>query len=407
MKRFLLVFAFLSIAVNINSQWYMQTSGTQNTLRSVFFINKNTGWICGFECVLKTTDCGNTWTSSYLEGYHRSIFFTSGSQGWICGDNGRIYRTANGGNNWISVNSGVSSSLNQITFSDENTGLVAGSNNKILKTTDSGITWKNINHLNAVIDFHSVKILDTEHYIITGTESSIYTSSNAGTIWDSLSLGMPNPLLTVEFTDRNTGWVSGCCGMFMKTTDGGSEWSPEVYLTPGFSINSIDFLNPNTGWIVGDAGYILRTTNSGVLWDSLNSLTHSGLYSVCFINKDTGFVVGYSGLILRTANGGGKGYPLNVKQMSAEFPEKYSLAQNFPNPFNPVTVILYSLRKNSFVNLKVFDLTGKEVAELVNKKQNSGTYKVDFNGEGLSSGIYFYVFTSDSYSDTKKMILLR
>lgn len=407
MKRFLLVIAFLSIAVNIYSQWYVQTSGTQNSLRSVFFINNNTGWICGFECVLKTTDCGNTWSLTYLDGNHKSIFFNDESEGWICGDNGRIYKTTNGGISWVIVNSGVSSALNQITFSDHNTGIISGSNNKILKTTDSGITWNNINIFNSVLDFYSAKILDAEHYIVTGTESSIYTSSDAGIFWDTLSLGMPNPLLTAEFTDQNTGWVSGCCGMFMKTSDGGSSWSPEVYLTPGYSINSIDFIDPVTGWIVGDAGYILRTTNGGINWDSLNSLTQNGLYSVCFLNKDTGFVAGYNGLILRTSNGGGKGYPLNVNQISAEFPAKYYLAQNFPNPFNPVTVILYSLSQNSFVNLKVFDLTGKEVAELVNKKQNSGTYEVDFNGAGLSSGIYFYAFTSDNYSDTKKMILLR
>ncbi|MBK8551570.1 MAG: hypothetical protein IPL53_11120 [Ignavibacteria bacterium] len=150
------------------------------------------------------------------------------------GESGRLYKTINGGSDWYPVNTNVSVFLNYIVFTDQNTGIVTGNNKTILKTTDSGISWFSVNKNNALLDFHSAKILDKDNYIVTGTESSIYTSSNAGASWDTMSLGMPNPLLTVEFTDHNTGWVSGCCGMFLKTTNGGLNWSPEVYLTPDF-----------------------------------------------------------------------------------------------------------------------------------------------------------------------------
>ena len=403
---FLIITAFLWTG-NLYSQWYQQNSGNVNTLKSVFFINHNTGWICGFECVLKTTDCGNNWSVYALEGFHKSVFFTDENTGWICGDNGKIFKTVNGGVNWLPVSSGVTSALNQITFFNNNTGLISGSNKKILKSTDSGNTWNNINNFNTELDFHSVKILNNGHYIVTGTESSVYVSTNSGSIWDTLSLGMPNPLLTSEFIDQNTGWISGCCGMFMKTTDGGANWSPEVYLTPGYSINSMKFINVNSGWAAGDAGYILRTSNSGLSWDSLNSTTQAGIYSLFFLNKDTGFAAGYNGLILRTTNGGGEGFPLNVLQISNETPGLFTLEQNYPNPFNPSTYLEFSISKREFVNLKVYDLLGSEVTTLINEFKNAGRYTLKFDGSNLASGIYFYSITAGNLSDKKMMILLK
>ena len=85
----------------------------------------------------------------------------------------------------------------------------------------------------------------------------------------------------------------------------------------------------------------------------------------------------------------------------------YSLGQNYPNPFNPKTIIRYSISENNFVNLKVYDILGNEVSELVNKKQTAGNYQIEFNGESLSSGIYFYRLTSGEFVETKRMILLK
>lgn len=85
----------------------------------------------------------------------------------------------------------------------------------------------------------------------------------------------------------------------------------------------------------------------------------------------------------------------------------FSLQQNYPNPFNPTTVISYSLPKNALVHLKVFDMLGREVANLVNNVQSPGNYKVTFNGSNLPSGVYFYKIESDSFTKINKMLLLR
>ncbi|MBK8552910.1 MAG: T9SS type A sorting domain-containing protein [Ignavibacteria bacterium] len=96
-----------------------------------------------------------------------------------------------------------------------------------------------------------------------------------------------------------------------------------------------------------------------------------------------------------------------VNNISTEIPSQFILNQNYPNPFNPSTVIRYSLTANGFINLKVFDYLGREITTLVNEKQNAGTYEVDFNASGLSSGIYFYTMSADGFTETKRMILLK
>jgi hypothetical protein len=85
----------------------------------------------------------------------------------------------------------------------------------------------------------------------------------------------------------------------------------------------------------------------------------------------------------------------------------FKLLQNFPNPFNPNTVINYSVPQLSFVILKVYDVLGKEIAALVYEEKSAGDYMVEFNGSNLSSGIYFYRMQAGNFSDTKKFILLR
>jgi len=98
---------------------------------------------------------------------------------------------------------------------------------------------------------------------------------------------------------------------------------------------------------------------------------------------------------------------INVKQLSSNIPDGFKLNQNYPNPFNPSTVISYQLAVSSFTSLKVYNLLGKEVATLVNQKQNAGTYEVDFDGSNLPSGVYFYKLENTNSSDTKRMILLK
>ncbi|MCC6253484.1 MAG: T9SS type A sorting domain-containing protein [Ignavibacteriaceae bacterium] len=99
--------------------------------------------------------------------------------------------------------------------------------------------------------------------------------------------------------------------------------------------------------------------------------------------------------------------PATDLKYEEEIPFQYQLSQNFPNPFNPVTRIRYSIPQSSFVTLKVYNILGKEISTLVNEEKSVGNYEVDFEGGNLTSGIYFYKIESGSFTDTKKFILLK
>jgi hypothetical protein len=88
-------------------------------------------------------------------------------------------------------------------------------------------------------------------------------------------------------------------------------------------------------------------------------------------------------------------------------PDNYSLSQNYPNPFNPKTTIKYSIPSLAFVKIKVFNLLGQEIAELVNKELQTGNYEVSFDATNFPSGIYFYRIEADNFVQTKKMILMK
>jgi len=98
---------------------------------------------------------------------------------------------------------------------------------------------------------------------------------------------------------------------------------------------------------------------------------------------------------------------VGISNNNNQLPASYRLEQNFPNPFNPSTVIGYSIPFPGTVKLTIYDILGSEVAAVLNEYKPAGNYQVRFDASGLPSGIYFYTVTSGSFSDTKKMMLLK
>jgi len=100
------------------------------------------------------------------------------------------------------------------------------------------------------------------------------------------------------------------------------------------------------------------------------------------------------------------GTPLGISGING-IPERFKLEQNFPNPFNPVTQIKYALPKDEFVKITVFDILGQNVVTLINKNQKAGSYYIEFDGTGFASGLYLYKIEAGSFTDVKKMILVK
>jgi hypothetical protein len=97
----------------------------------------------------------------------------------------------------------------------------------------------------------------------------------------------------------------------------------------------------------------------------------------------------------------------NVNENNSETVTKYSLSQNYPNPFNPSTTIRFTLPKHSFVSLKVYNIIGQQVANLVNGNMEAGTYNINFDASNLPSGVYLYRIRANNFTQVHKMLLVK
>ena len=122
------------------------------------------------------------------------------------------------------------------------------------------------------------------------------------------------------------------------------------------------------------------------------------------VSANTGYICGEFCTLLKTTNAG----LTFIYQELNIIPTEYNLYQNYPNPFNSSTIIEYELGKNSFVELKIYDVNGKEINTIVNENQSTGSYKVLYDASEMPSGVYFYSLSINSDKiNTKKFLLLK
>jgi carboxypeptidase T len=175
-----------------------------------------------------------------------------------------------------------------------------------------------------------------------------------------------------------------------------------------------------------DYGNVEVSSNNGTTWQTVNSYTGNNTTWTQQSFDITSYANSATQLLIRfrltsDANTQSSGWWVDdikltnycmiangVSNHNNEFPKMFALGQNYPNPFNPVTVIKYQLPIQSYVTIRVYDILGKEIATLVNNERKSGGYyEVKFDGSNLASGMYFYKIEAGTFSDTKKMILIK
>lgn len=409
--KLLILLVVLQSFVYSQSGWYQQNSGTQNPLLSVFFVNSETGFVCGgWGCFLKTTNGGNNWNRYFIDTVTqcRSMYFFDSNRGYMIGDN-IIFNTSNGGLNWNQVSTINGYGLMKILFINEQMGFITTTYGTILKTTNNGLNWQMLQVVPNIL-LRDIFFTDNQTGYTVGYSSNVYKTTNQGLNWSGYYSGIIGAYTSVYFTDVNTGFVVGYYGKSVKTTNGGLTWEV-MNLNTNQTLFSIKFINNTTGFICG-SNIILKTVNAGNNWslnlfDTANSIP---LYDMQFTNESTGYAVGHKifgypfGIILKTTTGG---EPIGIQPISNQIPDYFSLSQNYPNPFNPNTSIKFSIPKSSFVNITIYNMLGEEVVILVNQELKPGTYEADFDGSNLPSGTYFYRLQAGNYTETKKMVLLK
>ena len=415
-------------STNAGLNWVKKHQNWDINFRKIRFSNYNTGFaIADTGRIYRTTNAGINWDLNFYNNsfYFKDISFKSSSTGFaISSDSNhsyfaKIFKTTNAGNNWIQVYSKFGKQVFSLCFLDNQTGFVGCDTNRLLYTSNSGLNWGTITIPNSnAYNIDNIFFLNQTTGWIFGyyyisypphysySKSSIWKSTNSGLNWsiiyDSVVMSVANK---VQFLNDTLGYKATYT--LFKTNNGGVNW---VAVTlPIISSHSFHFLDQNTGWVSGgnasNSTVIIKTTNAGITWFTQLAASSGQISSLYAFDNDNAWFCGYENMIYKTTDGGGN---IGIKKINSSVSSAFSLSQNYPNPFNPTTNIKFSVENFKVIKLIVYDILGKEVSTLVNEKLKPGEYEVTFDGNSLSSGIYFYSMYADgNLIVTKKMLLIK
>jgi hypothetical protein len=177
------------------------------------------------------------------------------------------------------------------------------------------------------------------------------------------------------------------------------------------SVNGRDvFLNWSTATELNNSGFDIERSVSPGQWSKIGNVVGNGTTSspVDYTYTDKNLATGKYSYRLKQVDYNGNFEYFNLNgEVFVGIPGRFNLSQNYPNPFNPTTSINFDIPVDSKVTISLFDLSGREVAKLVNDFRTAGYYSVSFNASNLSSGTYFYRIDAGSFTDTKKMLLIK
>jgi Secretion system C-terminal sorting domain len=169
-------------------------------------------------------------------------------------------------------------------------------------------------------------------------------------------------------------------------------------------------LNWSTASELNNMGFDIERSTVNETWSRIGNVNGNGTtnLSTSYLFTDRNLASGQYNYRLKQIDLNGNFHYYNLSnEVNVGVPAKFDLSQNYPNPFNPSTKINYDLPFDSKVSIKVFDMSGKEVATLVNDTKTAGYYSINFNASNFGSGVYFYTITADNFTSTKKMMLVK
>jgi hypothetical protein len=381
--------------------------------------------------------------------------FFDANTGLICATGGIVYRTTNGGNNWV-VLSGYKLLYGMEKI--DSTALYAYGRNYnaydlIYRTFNRGQTWDSVS-ISGSATYSGISFInrDTGWVSAFGSVPVISMTTNGGVtfIQQTTQVGWGKIFfLKYKINGGYYGWATGS-GETWKTTNTGTSWF-RIISTFGPSGGQFYFKDTNYGWFASGDNYLYITTNSGYNWLIITMPTYYGIGSgnlikffklvsnekiygtyasrnfgggiyrgIIWVSFDGGInwnfqqpdsiypFFNYAGIDftdssngwssnIHTTNGGGPIFISGINPSATNNSANYKLEQNYPNPFNPETVIEYSIPKASYVLLKVYDLLGREILNIKNSEYlQPGNYqtKINMDKANLTGGVYFYRLTA-------------
>ena len=437
MKRITLVLSSIVAVLMLNDcihaqQWtlagFVPKPGPQP---SVCVVNGNNVWIAGGPIdtpkVYWTSNGGINWVETPTTGMTHEIncvWATNPNTAYVgegsVNEYAGLFETTDHGSSWRKImqtgnNQGY---FNGIVFArnDFAVGFGMALAERIFKTTNNGSTWEMLySGVNGVSNAHnSLMMVDNNFYgfgMNNGSARIRLTTDNSSS-WSNLMIGVPgNYTSAIAFkNDKLHGVAATSISMpyIARTTDGGTIWTP-LNIGPGVTGKVVMkwIMNMTVVYIVGANGGIKRSIDDGLTWQPMTTANVTDIYHFDFVkinNVIYGYAVSTNGTVIKLAD---SVLVTGIKSPLKNAPSEYKLEQNYPNPFNPSTTIEFKIPSEGLVTLKVYDILGHEISVLMNEKLHPGSYNVVWDADNFPSGVYYYKLQSGSFSETRKMILLK
>ncbi len=396
--------------------WSDQLSVIATSLLTTSTVSDLIGWSAGTgPAVRRTTDGGSTWSNATGTGITGDIYniYAWSANDAICTTSPAatfIYKTSNGGSTWTQVYTlagGFIDGLQMISATEGyGMGDPVGGTWTIVKTTDGGNTWNRMAtepvQVGAEAGWNNAFYIEGNNIWFNTNVSTVYRSTDLGLTWSSSPIAPVTSTTygSVHFNSSTFGLASGSAGI-VRSTDGGVSYTTAGTIPGTGNITALEGY-ANYFWYVRGTGVFI-SADGGLTFTSAFTATSGTFNDMDFAVNGcpSGWAVTSSGAIYKMS------ILTGISGTSEIIPDNYSLKQNYPNPFNPTTNINFSIPKSGLVTLKIYDMTGKEVATLVNEVKSAGSYLVGFNASNLPSGAYFYRVSSGNFVDTKKMMLIK
>lgn len=395
MKKTSLILAVFVFMVNVVKAQWQQTS-----LNSIAYYyvgclieNGDSIWAGTHDGLFFSSDTGKTWTLCIDSGLGNTNIRSIANEGTniFAGTfGGGIFLSNNNGSSWTQINTGLTDTfVSSLAINGSN--IIAGTfGGGVFLSTNNGNNWTAINNgLPSIWQVNSIEINGGN--IFVGAYGGVFISSDTGNNWMSVNNGLANTTVhELVISDSNIFAGTGD-GLFLSTNNGDNWNSIGLIDTAVFSLAVYN----NIIW-AGTSEGLFKLTYNGINWTSAPTGFNAGNVEPLLMSGGIIFAAAESfGLWFRPIN-----EMVGIEKTNCDNSKIFI----FPNPFSESFKINYFLSENSSVSLKLFDITGKLISIIANEKQTKGEHSINYNGENLKDGIYYYQFVTDEGSEVRKVV---
>ncbi len=383
----------LTTSLHAQSGWYAQTAPRDDVnLFEVWMLSSQHAVAVGdYGTIYTTTNGGTNWEmqSSGTQELLTTVKFLDAGFGLAAGQKGTLLKSTNGGASWSTIPTGATESILDVHIASRNTWILTCSGGVIRMTTNAGASWANRANGFLSNNVCSICFVDDSTGWVVGFQGKIAKTTNGGLTWREQSSEVNELLYAVAAASPTTVVAVGRSGIILRTTDGGRTWG---MVTTGIAMNNsikdLQFVDSLRGYLVAWNGIILRTDDAGETWGLQDNPATTSFEGMHFLNRNVGYAVGWDGMILRTDDGG----PVGVETTTMALPSQPVIGSGHPSPAragSTVTVDV-TLPEPGAGEMVVSDLLGRDVVTLRSGFFQAGRTDIVWNAAGLSPGMHVY-----------------